>query len=153
MIQETRERLQAINTVLTSSITTWNLVDRLRRLSSDTYHYRESNLIDDQVYGLRAQNKTPPAILALNDNALELPRDLSSLQIHCLCVHADYQRQGLRQHLIENALKLAQMRHLNAVLVKSHESTVSYFEKQGFRLTPVIDEVCDFPYRLVRSVI
>jgi len=40
LIQETRERLQAINTVVASSITTRNLVDRLHRLSSDTYHYR-----------------------------------------------------------------------------------------------------------------
>ena len=29
LIQETRERLQAINTVVASSISAWNLVDRL----------------------------------------------------------------------------------------------------------------------------
>lgn len=50
LIQETRERLQAINTVVASSISAWNLVDRLHRFSLETYRYRESDWIDHQFY-------------------------------------------------------------------------------------------------------
>jgi GNAT superfamily N-acetyltransferase len=153
LIQETRERLQTMNTVVASSITAWNLVDRLHRLSVEAYRYRESDWIDHQFYGLRDQNNTLSAILALNNDTLELPGDLSCLQIHGLYVHADYQRQGLGQRLIENAVKLARTRHLDAVFVKSHESAVSYFETLEFQWIPVMDEVRDYPYRLVRSLI
>jgi hypothetical protein len=38
-------------------------------------------------------------------------------------------------------------------LVKAHESAVSFFEHLGFHRIPVTDEVRDYPYRLVRSVI
>jgi len=84
LIQETRERLQAMNTVVASSITAWNLVGRLHRLSVETYRYRESDWIDREFYGLRDQNNTLSAILALTNDALELPGDLSYLQIHGL---------------------------------------------------------------------
>ena len=91
--------------------------------------------------------------MALNDDALELPGALSCLQIYGLYVHTDYQRQGLRQRLIESVVKLALMRHPKAVLVNSFESAVTYFKEQEFRLIPLIDEVRDYPYRLVRSII
>ena len=68
-------------------------------------------------------------------------------------MHANYQRQGVGQRLVDHAIHLARTRDLNAVFVKSHQSAVSYFEKLGFQLIPVIDEVRDYPYRLVRSVI
>ena len=153
LIQETRERLQAMNTVVASSITAWNLVGRLHRLSVEAYRYRESDWIDHQFYGLRDQNNTLSAILALTNDALELSGDLSCLQIHGLYVHANCQRQGVGQRLVDHAIHLARTRDLNAVFVKSHQSAVSYFEKLEFQLIPVIDEVRDYPYRLVRSVI
>ena len=153
LIQETRERLQAMNTIVASSITAWNLVGRLHRLSVEAYRYRESDWIDHQFYGLRDQNNTLSAILALTNDALELSGDLSCLQIHGLYVHANCQRQGVGQRLVDHAIHLARTRDLNAVFVKSHQSAVSYFEKLEFQLIPVIDEVRDYPYRLVRSVI
>ncbi len=88
LIQETRERLQAMNTVVASSITAWNLVGRLHRLSVETYRYRESDWLYYPFYGLRNQNNTLSAILALTNDALELPGDLNCLQIHgsvCAC--------------------------------------------------------------------
>ena len=111
LIQETRERLQAMNTVVVSSITTWNLVGRLHRLSMEAYRHRESTR-SKQFYGLRDQNNTLSAILALNNYALELPGDLSCLQIHGLYVHANYQRQGLGKRLVDNAIHLARTRYL-----------------------------------------
>lgn len=62
LIQETRERLQAMNTVVASSITAWNLVGRLHRLSVEAYRYRESDWINHQFYGFRDQNNTLSAI-------------------------------------------------------------------------------------------
>ena len=43
LIQETHERLQAIDTNVASSISAWNLVDRLHRFSLKAYRYRESD--------------------------------------------------------------------------------------------------------------
>ncbi len=83
--QETPEALPAINAVLESSITAWNLSDRLYRLSVNAYRYSESDWIDHQFYGLRDQNNTLLAILVFNDVASELPSDQSCLQIHGLC--------------------------------------------------------------------
>ena len=139
LIHETRERPQAMNTVVASSITAWNLVGRLPRLSVEAYRCRESDWIVHQFYGLRDQNNTLSAILALTNDALELPGDLNCLRIHGLYVHANCQRQGVGQRLVDHAIYLARTRDLNAVFVKSHENAVSYFEKLEFQLIPVID--------------
>ncbi|NCW09436.1 MAG: GNAT family N-acetyltransferase [Gammaproteobacteria bacterium] len=150
--QETPEALPAINAVLESSITAWNLSDRLYRLSVNAYRYSESDWIDHQFYGLRDQNNTLLAILVLNDDASELPGDQSCLQIHGLYVHSDSRHQGLGQHLVDHAITLATTRQLNALFVKAHESAVPFFTKLQFQHIPVVDEIRDYPYRLVRSV-
>ena len=150
--QETPEALSAINAVLESSITAWNLSDRLYRLSVNAYRYSESDWIDHQFYGLRDQNNTLLAILVLNDDASELPGDQSCLQIHGLYVHSDSRHQGLGQHLVDHAITLATTRQLNALFVKAHESAVPFFTKLEFQHIPVADEIRDYPYRLVRSV-
>ena len=68
-------------------------------------------------------------------------------------MRANYQRQGLGQGLVDKAIQLARTRYLDAEFVKSHENAVLYFEKLEFQLIPVMDEVRDYPYRLVRSLI
>ena len=150
--QETPEALPAINAVLESSITAWNLSDRLYRLSVNAYRYSESDWLDHQFYGLRDQNNTLLAILVFNDDASELPGDRSCLQIHGLYVHSEYRRQGLGQQLIDHAMALAKSKQRDALFVKAHESAVSFFTKHAFQHIPVVDEIRDYPHRFVRSV-
>ena len=114
-----------MNTVVASSIIAWNLDGRMHRLSVEAYRYRESDWIDHRFYGLRGQNNTLSSILALNNDVLKLPGNLSCVQIHGSYVHANHQRQGLVQRLVDNAIHLARTRYLNAIFVKSHENAIS----------------------------
>ena len=70
LTHETPDALEAINRVLASSITAWQLSDRLYRLSVNAYRYRHSDWIDYQFYGLRNENNTLVAILVVNEEGL-----------------------------------------------------------------------------------
>ena len=61
--------------------------------------------------------------------------------------------KGFWQIMIHESVQVALDQGLECLLVKAHESAVSFFEHLGFRRIPVTDEVRDYPYRLVRSVI
>lgn len=54
--------------------------------------------------------------------------------------------------MIHEAVQVALHQNIEIVLVKAHDSAVSFFEHHGVHRIPVTDEVRDNPYRLVRSV-
>jgi GNAT superfamily N-acetyltransferase len=153
LTHETPDALDAINQVLASSITAWQLSDRLYRLSVNAYRYRHSDWIDHQFYGLRNENNTLVAILVVNEDSSDLPDDHQCLQIQGLFIAKDHQKRRLGSRLIHEAVQVALDQDLELLLVKAHESAVSFFEHLGFHRIPVTDEVRDYPYRLVRSVI
>ncbi|MCH1448995.1 MAG: GNAT family N-acetyltransferase [Litoricolaceae bacterium] len=153
LTHETPDALEAINQVLASSITAWQLSDRLYRLSVNAYRYRHSDWIDHQFYGLRDENNTLVAILVVNEDGSDLPDDHRCLQIQGLFIRSEDQRRQLGSRLIHEAVQVALKQSLEIVLVKAHESAVSFFEHHGFHRIPITDEVRDYPYRLVRSVI
>ena len=153
LTHETQDALEAINQVLASSITAWQLSDRLYRLSVNAYRYRHSDWIDHQFYGLRDENNTLVAILVVNEDGSDLPDDHRCLQIQGLFIRSEDQRRQLGSRLIHETVQVALNQSLEIVLVKAHESAVSFFEHHGFHRIPITDEVRDYPYRLVRSVI
>jgi len=153
LTHETPDALEAINQLLASSITAWQLSDRLYRLSINTYRYRHSDWIDHQFYGLRNENNTLVAILIVNEDSSGLPHDHRCLQIQGLFIAKDNQKRRLGSRLVHEAVQVALDQGLELLLVKAHESAVSFFEYHEFYRIPVTDEVRDYPYRLVRSVI
>ena len=153
LTHETPDALEAINQVLASSITAWQLSDRLYRLSVNAYRYRHSDWIDHHFYGLRDENNTLVAILVVNEDGSDLPYDHRCLQIQGLFIRSEDQRRQLGSRLIHETVQVALNQSLEIVLVKAHESAVSFFEHHGFHRIPITDEVRDYPYRLVRSVI
>ncbi|MDG1156580.1 MAG: GNAT family N-acetyltransferase [Litorivicinaceae bacterium] len=153
LTHETPDALEAINQVLASSITAWQLSDRLYRLSVNAYRYRHSDWIDHQFYGLRDENNTLVAILVVNEDGSDLADDHRCLQIQGLFIRSEDQRRQLGSRLIHETVQVALNQSLEIVLVKAHESAVSFFEHHGFHRIPITDEVRDYPYRLVRSVI
>ena len=95
-IQETRERLQAIN-LLSLRQYPWNR-QSTTSFSLEAY-YRESDWIDPQFYGIRDQNTHSlqswlPMMMPCTDRAWAVCRSMIST-----CIQ--YQRQGLGQRLIE----------------------------------------------------
>jgi len=153
LTHETPDALEAINQLLASSITAWQLSDRLYRLSINAYRYRHSDWIDHQFYGLRNENNTLVAILIVNEDSSGLPHDHRCLQIQGLFIAKDNQKRRLGSRLVHEAVQVALDQGLELLLVKAHESAVSFFEYHEFYRIPVTDEVRDYPYRLVRSVI
>jgi len=153
LTHETPDALEAINQLLASSITAWQLSDRLYRLSINAYRYRHSDWIDHQFYGLRNENNTLVTILIVNEDSSGLPHDHRCLQIQGLFIAKDNQKRRLGSRLVHEAVQVALDQGLELLLVKAHESAVSFFEYHEFYRIPVTDEVRDYPYRLVRSVI
>ena len=145
LTHETPDALEAINQLLASSITAWQLSDRLYRLSINAYRYRHSDWIDHQFYVLRNENNTLVAILIVNEDSSGLPHDHRCLQIQGLFIAKDNQKRRLGSRLVHEAVQVALDQGLELLLVKAHESAVSFFEYHEFYRIPVTDEVRDYP--------
>lgn len=152
LTHEKPDALEAINQVLASSITAWQSSDRLYRLSVNAYRYRHSDWVDYQFYGLRNENNTLVAILVVNEDSSDLSDDHRCLQIQGFFIGKDNQKRRLGSRLIHEAAQAVLDQGFELLLVKAHESAVSFFEQHRFHRIPVTDEVCDYPYRLLRSV-
>ena len=107
LTHETPDALDAINQVLASSITAWQLSDRLYRLSVNAFRYHHSDWIDHQSYGLRNEHNTLVEILVVNEDSSDLPDDHLCLQIQGLFIEKHNQKRRLGSRLIHEAAQVA----------------------------------------------
>jgi N-acetylglutamate synthase-like GNAT family acetyltransferase len=143
----TADDLDAINHVIDAAVMTWNLPERVKRLSLPTYHYNTADLdhldiqvaLDDgQLVGVSA---IEPA------EAQECPAGQRGMLLHGLYVHPDATRRGIGSTLLEEVLDSALEIGYDGVLVRAQKEAGGFFEKQGFSRLPVTDDSRDYATR------
>lgn len=144
--------VDSINAVIADAMQCWALSDRLYRLSLKAYQYTSSDWIDHRFDAWIHDDILTGLVVttdALDDDLTEYAQ---GLLIHGLYVSRHAQGQGVGRQLVQTALTHAANQGVNGCFVKAHETAVSFFQKHGFELLPVIDTARDYPYRLFRSV-
>lgn len=145
--------LDAVNAIVEACVMSWNLPERVKRLSLASYRYNPFDLqhlemvlveIDDgEIAGVAAWE---PASVA------DLPKDRTGMLLHGLYVAPQQQRHGIGGRLIESALEAVRRNEMNGLLVKAQADAISYFESKGFIAQPIENENRDYPYRWWKAV-
>jgi len=145
--------LDAINTLIEAAIGTWDLPDRVKRLSLASYRYHsldlehlELSVAEDAtgaIVGVAAWEKADPR---------DAPEGARALLLHGIYVAPDLHGGGIGSRLVEVASSAARAAGFDGLLVKAHPSACGFFEACGFQRLAVTDPSRDYPHRFWRSV-
>jgi GNAT superfamily N-acetyltransferase len=129
-----------LNGVIECAIMTWQLPERVKRLSLPSYRYHLHDL--DHLHVLVAED-AEHAIIGVAAWEPASPRDLlagqSGLLLHGLYVDPTHQRCGVGTRLLDSALTAAREQEFNGLLVKAQADANGFFEEHGMQRLPVED--------------
>ena len=139
--------LDAINRIVTRAIGTWNVSERVKRLSLPLYHYQPEDL-DHLEFLLAMDDDRPVAIAAWEPaEAEQLPAGQTGLLLHGLYVDPDVAGGGTGSSLLSACRDAAVEQGFDGVLVKATRDAVGFFERSGLIRLPVIREGRDYELR------
>jgi len=140
--------LPAVNAVIERAVMSWNLPERVKRLSLSTYSYTPLDLehLDvaaavrgaGDILGVAAWEPADPA---------DTPGGCSGLLLHGIYVDPAAHHQGIGTKLLAAAQAAARERAVDGVLVKAQRGAEGFFAARGFRKLSVEDPERDYPHR------
>ena len=148
----TESDLPTINLVIEAAVMTWNLPERVKRLSLPSYYY---NKIDLQhfVIIVAEQDDHIVAVAAWEQaDSKNTPDQQSGLLLHGLYVHPNAQQQGIATQLLKAAENATRSQGLSGLLVKAQTDAVGYFIKRGMVAVEIQNHGRGFANRLWKPV-
>lgn len=145
--------LDAVNAVIERAVMTWDLPERVKRLSLPLYRYDQHDLqmLDAMVF--ESGGGRVAAVAAWEPaEASDLPEGLSGLLLHGLYVDPELEGNGLGTRLLEAAEHAARERGADGILVKAQRDAEGFFLSRGFDRLPVRDLDRDYPHRIWKEV-
>ncbi|MEZ5476352.1 MAG: GNAT family N-acetyltransferase [Thiolinea sp.] len=148
--------LPALNRVVEAAVMSWNLPERVKRLSLPSYRYDEADL-QHLILWLVEQSDSAEPVLAVAGweaaDASECPSHQRGLLLHGLYVLPQYRHHGLGTRLLQAAEQAAGAEAYAGVLVKAQKQAAGFFRKQGYQPLPVTDCSRDYAHRFWKPVI
>lgn len=142
--------LAAINRVIDAAIMTWDLPERVKRLSLPSYRYNEIDLAhyeihvaiqDDQVVGVVAWDMEPHSV-----------QQQRGLLLHGIYVHPNMQHQGIGAQLFAAAENAVSKYKLDGLLVKAQKDAETFYVLRGMHKLAVTNSERDFADRYWKAV-
>jgi predicted N-acetyltransferase YhbS len=145
--------LEAINAVIERAVMTWNLPERVKRLTLPSYRYSEHDLDhlhivvvedgDHAVLGVAAWEPASPR---------DIPEGKTGLLLHGLYVDPPRQRGGIGSQLLDAAVAATRENQVDGLLVKARPEASGFFIGRGLEPLPVTDAERDYPHRFWKAV-
>ena len=137
-----------INPVIDAAIMTWDLPERVKRLSLPSYHYTEHDLQTIALMVAEANNKNIVGVAAWDRaDSKDAPSGYNTLLLHGIYVEPAHHHQGIGQQLLQAAEQAAIEQGYNALLVKAQASAAGFFLAQGMRPLQVENASRDYAHR------
>lgn len=131
--------LPAINGIIEAAVMSWDLPERVKRLSLASYRYKPIDL--DYLETVVAVDGSGEHILGVaaweQAGAKDAPPGPKALLLHGLYVHPSFQHRGVGSALYVEALKAVAESGCDGLLVKAQDDAVGFFSALGMqRLLP-----------------
>lgn len=139
--------LDAINSVIEAAILTWDLPERVIRLTLPTYKYSEMDLQHMSIV-VACQKETIIGVAAWEQaDPVDVPKNTRALILHGIYVEPMNQRQGIGAALFQAAEQATKQQKLDGMLVKAQKGSEPFYESQGMHKLDVVDAKREFENR------
>ena len=143
--------LHSINNLIAAAIDTWQLADRVKRISLPLYRYQEGDLRDMQLVVADSGEDEILGVAALEQAyATDLFEGLQTSVLHGIYVAPNLHRNGVGSRLLEKIEKMARSSGTEVLLVKARPEAISFFCGRGFRQLSTRDNSRDYPYQFYK---
>lgn len=144
--------LGAINTVIERAVATWNLPQRVKRLTLPSYRYQPHDLDHLHIVVAEDADRMLSGVAAWEPaSPRDLPAGKAGLLLHGLYVDPDRQRAGIGTRLLAAAVGAAREQGFDGLLVKARPEAAGFFAARGLALLPVIDAERDYSHRFWKA--
>lgn len=146
------EDLSALNEVIEACVMNWNLPERVRRLTVDSFTYKHHDLEHLELVLAEALGGEIIGVAAWESLSKDqLPEDKNGLLLHGLFVAPEHQHRGIGSRLVQAVMNSVRAKGVDGLLVKAQADATGFFHTQGFVNLPVEDATRDYPNRMWRA--
>lgn len=133
-----KQDLDNINRVIEAAIMTWNLPERVKRLSLSSYRY---TMFDYEHLDMLVAEDHQQNIIGIaaweQANTKDTPENLSALLLHGIYVDPVHHHEGIGRKLFQELKQTAKQQHYDGILVKAQSGAEGFFTAMGMQLLPV----------------
>lgn len=145
--------LDQANAVIEAAVMTWDLPDRVKRLSLPSYRYDAHDLEHLTLLGAEDEAGDILGVVAWEPaNTAETPDAVRGLLLHGLYVIPALHRTGIGSRLLDAALQAARQGGFEGLLVKANPDAQGFFAAKGMRQLSTEDARRDYPYRFWKGL-
>jgi predicted N-acetyltransferase YhbS len=144
--------LQAINRVMEAAVMTWDLPERVKRLSLPSYRYDAVDLDHLEVV-LAEDNKHNVIGVAAWEQAdsKDIPAGYKALSLHGIYVEPAHHQQGIGRQLFLAAEKAVCKQGFDGLLVKAQQGSSGFFISQDMEPLQATDPMHHYANRFWKS--
>lgn len=140
--------LAAINEIIDAAIMTWDLPERVKRLSLPSYHYKEHDLQTIELIAAKDSEHNVIGVAAWEQaDPKDTPEGFSALLLHGIYVNPEQHHQGIGSQLLHAAEQAAIKQGYDGLLVKAQADAAKFFLAQGMQPLEVKDVRREYMHR------
>ena len=147
------EDLNNINRVIEAAVMSWNLPERVKRLSLSSYLYTLFDLDHFEFKVAKDEQQKIVAVAAWEqaDNK-DTPARQTALLLHGIYVDPTYHRKGIGHQLFQCAEESVRGKKYDGLLVKAQEDANEFFISEGMRRLPIEDSSRQYANRYWKRI-
>ena len=150
----TLDDLPAINRVIEAAVMSWDLPERVKRLTLPSYRYNAHDF--EHLQMVVAEDPAGRIVGVASWEAAE-PRDCPAgargMLLHGLYVTPDSWGSGTGSRLLDHALSAAAAAGMDGLLVKAQADAAAFFSRRGMQPLAVEDAARHYSHRFWKSAV
>lgn len=131
---------------------TWDLSDRVKRLTIPTYKYDTMDLQHLEIVVAEQEHSIVGVAAWEQANPVDAPKDKTALLLHGIYVDPQHQRRGIGSLLFKAAEKAASELQLGGLVVKAQKGSEHFYMAQDMSKLTVEDEKREFENRYWKAL-
>ncbi|WP_455198982.1 GNAT family N-acetyltransferase [Kaarinaea lacus] len=146
--QATVVDLDDINRVIEAAVMTWDLPERVKRLSLSSYRYTKLDFKHLEIVVAEDSDQKIIGVAAWEEaDKKDAPSGKHAMLLHGIYVDPAYYQQGIGHQLFLQAEQATRRQHFDGLLVKAQTGAEAFFQAQGMQRVNVENAERDYANR------